>query len=326
MKLSQKEIRVLAVCETNAQISVEQISKKSGLKPHVVRHALKSLENRLIIHRRAYFNSFLLGTLPYLFAFSLSTEGKRKKTKLLQYLKSSPEVSYFAEVGGSYNVFVEVRSENTFRLQSFLDRLSLSFGNIFEAKALLALTSMNDFSVTASISERPSVREFATELLTTRVDLDPKDLLILKNLALHWGDSDAKVARQMNMPLTSYDYHLKKMVKSGLILGARYHLDLARVGLHTFYHLVSARGFHPNLRQKMLDFARKDPAVHCLRTFIGEWDFIFECHYDDYAFSIDFVERLDHALGAEIESINSLPVLKHVKVSDCTVFDTKKLC
>jgi len=319
MKLSAKELEILAACETEAELTFPAIAKRTGTKEHVVRRALDTLTKKGVIRRRAYINSFLLGTAPYLLAFALNTDGKRQRRKLLEYLQTLREVSYFSEVGGRFNIFTEIRFRSVHQIQSFLDQLSLEFGNVFEEKEILALTSMSDLPTLAKIKDRPRLREFATSISSLTVDLQELDLQILQSLSQSFEESNTRIAKRLNIPLSTFEYHVKRLEKIGLILGSRYQIDLSLLGLTTFNHLVSARGFHPALREKMLDFARHDPAVHCFRTFIGAWDFLFECHYQSSEESIEFVERLDAAHGADIDWVESVPVLKHGKVSDCTV-------
>ena len=109
------------------------------------------------------------------------------------------------------------------------------------------------------------------------------------------------------------------MRKEGVLLGARYFVNLSSLGYHTFYHVVSMKGFHPSMRKKMVEFARKNDSVHCLRVFLGAWDFMFECHYDKPSQSMDFNEKLSDLYGSEISHLETYSVLGLDKISDCTI-------
>jgi DNA-binding Lrp family transcriptional regulator len=302
-----------------ADLSIAQISQQSRQPTHVVRSALSFLQNNEIIQRRAYMNSFLIGTAPYLVALSLTSDGRKKRKQIAQYLYSSPHTSYVAMVGGNYSIFVEIRSNSIYGVQAFLDNLSTTFGSVFSQKEVLALTSMSDFSVFAAPTSRGSAREFTTIASDELYPLEEMDKQILRGLSQKWEDSVASLSRKLGAPTSTVEYRLSKLRCGGVLIGSRYFVNLFALGYQVFYHVCTIRGFHPELRAHLKTFARRDPAVHTFRTFLGAWDIIFECHYESAADVISFVERLTETYGDRIETIDSLPVLSSEKVSDCTV-------
>jgi DNA-binding Lrp family transcriptional regulator len=159
----------------------------------------------------------------------------------------------------------------------------------------------------------------ATELVSHSVTLHKLDTLILQALGRKWEDSIPALARTLGQPASTIDYHLKKLRSDGVIIGARYFVNLLGIGRQFFYHLVSTKGFHPQIRKALLDFARSETCCNTFRTFIGPWDVLFECHYDNASESLDFVERLLERYGPVIAKVETLSVLAHTKGSDCTV-------
>lgn len=325
MKLSDKEFMVLAACDTEADLSIAAIAKRVGSPEHVVRRTLQLLTERGAIHRRVYLNSFLLGTIPYLITFALNTEGRSKRKYLMEFLSTLPEVSYIADVTGKFHVLLEARFSSPYRMQDFLDRVSVHCGAIFSNKQVLFMTAMYDFPVFAPASHRPHLKEFATAVSEETVKLAHTDYLILDELAKKWDDSNALIARKLKLPVTSFDYHLQALRKKGVLLGARYFVNLAKLGYHTFYHMISTKGFDPGFRQKMLEYVRGEQCVHCLRVFVGPWDFVIESHYENAADSMEFAERLLEKYSEQIATVDSYTVLGLTKISDCTVPNSSEM-
>lgn len=319
MTLSSQERTILTACEMQADLTMQAIAKRAGVAEHVARRVITKLQDNGVVTRRLYMNSFLLGSLPYVVALTLSPSGQKVRGELHTYLLSQPEVGFLAHVSGHYNVFCEVRAESIFTLREFLDRLSVRFGSIFLDKQILALTSMNDFPVTASPGERNLSKEFATELMTTKCSLSPLDIKILQTLAKRWDDSVTSLARTLGQPASTVEYHLKKLRSEGVIVGSRYFVNLSALRHHFFYHLVSIKSFHPQIRHSMLCHARSEPCCNTFRSFIGPWDMLFECHYETTEEGLRFVERLLARHGADISKVETLSVLAHEKGSDCTV-------
>ncbi len=319
MKLTPKELKILAACETEADLSIAMIAKRTGSPEHVVQRVLQLLSQQGVIHRRAYMNSFLVGTIPFLIGFALNPDGRKIQKKLDSYLIKRPEVSYVAHVSGRFNLFIEARFTSTHQIQNFLDQLSLECGNIFSKKEILSLTAMYDLPVFANLSERLNLREFATSVSDKIAKLDKIDYQILQELSKSWEEPNTQISKRLNIPVSTFDYHVKRMRKDGVLLGARYFPNLFNMGFHTYYHAISMKGFHPELRERVLNYVRKEKSVHCLRVFLGAWDFLIECHYSSAAESIEFTDNFVEEFSIDISNIESYSVLKLEKVSDCTV-------
>lgn len=320
MKLSEQERAIVAACEMEGGLTVPEIAQRAGVVEHIARRALSKLKDAGVVKRRAYLNSFLLGTPPYLLTMTLTPAGQQHRKQLHAYLLGRSEVGFVSLVGGHYTIFCEVRAASMYQMQEFLDGLSHQFGNIFSSKQVLALTSMNDFPVFATLEERQRSGEFETKLGKVPLSLDALDVKILRLLGQEWEDSLSALARRMGQPASTVDYHLKKMREAGLLLGARYFVNLFALQQHFFYHLVSIKGFHPATRGAMLEFARGETCCNTFRSFIGPWNILFECHYDSANQGLEFVERLLARHAADISGVETVPVLAHDKGSDCTVF------
>jgi DNA-binding Lrp family transcriptional regulator len=323
MPLSSDERLILSACEMQADLTIPEIARRAGVAEHVARRVITKLQDGGAVTRRLYMNSFLLGTTPYLLVFTLNAAGQTAKRELQQYLLDQPQVGFISQVSGSYNIFCEVRAENLLSLRNFLDHLPEKFGGIFLDRQILALTSMNDFPVMGSLQAREGSKEFATELVPHSVSVGKLDTALLQALGRKWEDSSLALARLLGQPASTVDYHLKKLRSEGIIIGARYFVNLLGIGRHFFYHLVSTRGFHPVVRQRLLEFARSETCCNTFRTFLGPWDVLFECHYESASESLAFVERLLAKYDSVIAKVETLSVLAHTKGSDCTVATTQ---
>ncbi len=107
-----------------------------------------------------------------------------------------------------------MRAENVFSLLQFLDQISGRFGSIFVKKQILAMTSMNDFSVTTTAQEQALSKEFATELTGVRANVGELYTRILHTLGRKWEDSVTSLARALGQPASTVEYHLKKLARN----------------------------------------------------------------------------------------------------------------
>ncbi len=72
MKLTDSECKVLWAAQHQANASTLKLSKITGLRPHVVRHALYSLKERGIIHPIAVLDASMLQIACYDIYFSIN--------------------------------------------------------------------------------------------------------------------------------------------------------------------------------------------------------------------------------------------------------------
>jgi DNA-binding Lrp family transcriptional regulator len=319
MRLTEQQRKVIAACETEGDFTLAEIAARVALPQHTVRRALDRLESNQIIKRRVYVNSFLIGTAPYLIALSLSVEGRQQEHEMEAFLAKRPEVSFMSRVSDKYDLLIEVRCRAVYDVHTFLHVLAGRFPRSLDSKHVLAVTSLLDLPVLATLSERRKLAEFQIGVVNRVVPLDDLDRQILTLLTYDWRDSSAKLAKKCGAPLSTIDYRLQRLRSQGVIVGTRYWIDVEQLGLSTFYHFVSTKGFGEDCEQRMKAIARNNTCVHTFRCFIGSWDYLFECHYGDPRESLKFVEQLCREMSDEITRVSSVAVVRHRKVSDCTV-------
>ena len=104
----------------------------------------------------------------------------------------------------------------------------------------------------------------------------------------------------------------------------KYQVELSIVGACGGYSKIPAK-HAPAVGNSVLNSpinnlgSGSETCCNTFRTFIGPWDVLFECHYDNASESLDFVERFLERYGPVIAKVETLSVLAHTKGSDCTV-------
>ncbi|MCB0340056.1 MAG: Lrp/AsnC family transcriptional regulator, partial [Bdellovibrionales bacterium] len=87
MRISEKEMRLLACVELQAQLSVKEIAVETGMRQHTVRYLLHKLMDRGILSRkRPIVSNEDLGFVYYTIFFSLTLEEECSKSKLIKLL------------------------------------------------------------------------------------------------------------------------------------------------------------------------------------------------------------------------------------------------
>jgi DNA-binding Lrp family transcriptional regulator len=130
--------------------------------------------------------------------------------------------------------------------------------------------------------------------------------------------SQKTLAKELGIPASTLTYRIERMKREGLIVTARYWMNVAKVGGHRFAHLVAVRVPSAKLKAAFFQFARESKGVFVIRSFLGRWDFLLETHHEKGEEVAEFTSLLHARFPVEIAERETLSVLTHTKVSDCT--------
>ena len=136
MKLSDKESTVLAAAELRSQAPITLLKKESGLREHVIRHALRRMQERGIIAPVPLINLHKIGFSVYNIFFSSAAEGKTARQGIVKSLVSAPEVMWVGEFGGEYHYGVAFCAKRPANVIEFLHKLSKQHYHMFLDKAV----------------------------------------------------------------------------------------------------------------------------------------------------------------------------------------------
>ena len=319
MKLSDAERAVLEAAEFFADAPISEVARLAKVAPHVANNAIRRMINRGLIERRAYLDSYLLGTRPFMIFATIPAHRERSRKDFLVYLKKHPSISFVAEVVGTYNIWFELRSEEIFGIEEVLLEIAKRFGDILLKQDILAMPSHADFNfLLEERSRRLNAPYIETKFTSRSVSLDAIDFTILRALAKSWVSSQKALARELAIAPSTLSYRIDRMRRERLIVAARFWINREKLGGHRFAHLVSVRVPSEKLKSAFFQFAREQSGVFLLRSFLGRWNFLLETYHQKAEDVAEFTSALHDRFPIEIAERETLTVLTLSKTSDCT--------
>lgn len=321
--LQDLERQILSVVEFSADMPVPEIAEKVGVPSHRVYHALGRLFEQGIVVRRAYCDSYRLGSLPFMVGVTLASGACERREELLTALRRHPAVSFVAEVSGSYDCWFELRAADVCAAEEAIFGLMSRFGESIERREVYAMPRHTKYPAFAEGKDRRTC--IATAAGCEVVAIDAFDRKLLGLIAPSWMQSQRELAERLKVPTSTVSYRLQRLRDLKVLIGARLWVDFAKLGQQQYLHLLSFRCPSAALQHRLHSFALAEADVFMVRGLLGRWDVLIEAHHDSPAGVKSFTSRLQRSFRSELRESSACAVLAFSKTSDCTVLGDMKL-
>jgi DNA-binding Lrp family transcriptional regulator len=273
MKLSEKEATVLAASELRAQAPIAVLKKESGYKEHIIRHALRRLREREVIHPIPVINLHRIGFSVYNIFFSSSAQGKTARQQIVRSLVSSPEAMWVGEFGGEYHYGVAFCARRPAHVVTFLQALSRKHKDVFLEKAVSLTVSSTLFPRKYLSGRRMTIEPVTVTFSDTIVEVDELDMNILSALSTFGDLSHRQLASKVQVPLSTLELRIRKLRERKVIVGDIYVVSPDHFDRQSFKLLVYTKGLDPELSKRMHIFCNQHRDIVYLFECVGVWGF-----------------------------------------------------
>ncbi len=314
MKLYERERRILACVELQADKPLKLISRQTGYREHTVRYNLKRLyEREIISQRRPIIDMNRLGYINYNLFFSLTSESQKRKDNFVQYLLASPYVTWMFELGGDFRYGISISVKHITSIGEFLELLSKEFGNIFFEKLFTVELSYQYYGRRYLSSETFLKAPLSFQVARTPEELDEQDAKILNALANSRYSSYTELADSLKIPLPTFERRRHRLEQSGIIKGYSYWVSASRLGMEPYIILIYVRGINPKFKLELNRFARDEVRVVYVIESMGNWDYELGIEVQSNKDLTLITERLYDQFGTDLKTIKVVPILDYLK-------------
>lgn len=315
MKISEKQRAILACIDVDANTSLEAIQKQTGYRQHVIRYQIQQMKDKEIITPVAFIDVYPLGYTDYAMYFSISSKDKKTQQQLIQYLTSSPLISWFAGMGGDFQFGVAIYAKHFYEVTELLDNIAAKFGNILLNKSIKVIIEFIQFPRKYLGAQKKDIRPSYFGGTRNVVEIDETDHKILSVMANQSHNSVNEIAKLAGIPLSTAHYRIKQLEENKIITGYIYGIDTTKIGMLSYELLIYTKGLYQQLRDDMYDFAQHHKQIVHFLSCLGTWDFELGVHVEEAEDINGVVQELFEAFGDQIVSIKTLPLLRAYKTS-----------
>ena len=314
IRLSEKEREILAVVQTDAELSVQEIVDRTGFAAHSVRYHIGNLQTRGIIGQPLPFiNVYRLGYTEYVLYMSLSAEGQAKREELLDALSQTAAVSWVLQVGGQYQYVVSICASHVQHVAKLLNKLCQHYGNVFAEKEMslrLAFTYYGRRYLSDAETAPTRLHVGGADEL---VEVDDVDRKILSAMAHGEYKSVSHLSRLTGVPNTTLERRKRRLEEQRVVDGYTYQLRASDIGVQQFKLLIRVKGVNPDLTRALYDFCEETLGVVFFVECIGTWDYEFGIEVEEAATASDLSQSLHTKFQQEVLGIHMVPVISYLK-------------
>lgn len=313
MKLSDREKTILANVELRANASIADLAKRSGVRPTRISYVLKKFSENGIITPTVFVDMTKLGYSDYVLYFSIASKaGSKHAREFVEFLLSSPYVTWVSELSGSYQYGAAIFAKNVNELVTFFDVLSEKFGDLLQQKAIRLTRTFTRFN-RKYLDPRAEVQSVSFGFSPAQKTIDDIDEKILLALATGGEASLRRVALKNNLALSTCHRRARSLEENGIIAGHLYFIDATQFGSTLFNVLIGTRGLRASLRKALLAWSANHPNVIHFIECVGEWDFEIGVEVQRPEQSTQIVQELFEQFGDEIVHIEVMMILRNLK-------------
>jgi Lrp/AsnC family transcriptional regulator, leucine-responsive regulatory protein len=139
--LDDADKKILKQLSINARINIVDLAQKTKLSRDVINYRLKKLKKEgIIVHYRCYLNLQNLGVNHYKIIFRTKNLDEDSEQKVKQYVSKHKKATQFLKLIGSWDMEIELETENEDELYSILNEIRKEFSDIIRDFDILRIT------------------------------------------------------------------------------------------------------------------------------------------------------------------------------------------
>jgi len=312
MAITDQQSQILSLVELDAETPITKLQKQTNFRSHTIHYALHRLQQLDIIKKVPFIDMKKLGYLDFALYFSLATGQSNKRKEILDYLLTSPVVTWVGELGGDFQYGLAMYVKTLPEFLNFLNELSEKFGDVFFQKSFSLHTSFVRFN-RKYLHPQTVPMNISVETPDKIVILDDLDKKILWATATYPDHSRRELANTLKIPFSTLNKRVNALEKKEILKGYVYFVDPTKLRMQTFNFLIYAKGLPKKLKKQLLNFSEKHQNIIHLVECIGEWDFEIGVEVEKNADTTKILQELYESFGEDIRTIKTVPVFKNVK-------------
>jgi DNA-binding Lrp family transcriptional regulator len=310
--LTKCDLDLLGQIELDADIPLTTVARRLGRHSMVVqRHVQRLIERGVILGRTAVFDTSRVGVIEYGFFLVLGPRTEKLRSKFLTYLKSRPGVSWVAEVGGEFDLAINVLARHPGDILSLFDACGATFPGLIVRKEMVQRTTRIR-CYRGYLGGRYGVRFRSGESAHDLV-LSESEVRIIRSLDALGFESYRELAQRCEISVPTFTRIIRHFKQVGFLKGLGYRLDTELLGRMQFRMMIAFKHLPPSSIEAMLNLAPRIEGVKLLVRCLGPWDFEMEYDAISHRAAREMSARIWATFGDDLSSVRVIPIFEHVR-------------
>lgn len=275
---------VLSRLESNGRASYARIGRDLGMSKERVKRSAERLKVKGVVTQySAVVNITRLGFTPYVTYVQLISCNEKMRHNILRKLCTYRDIYWVSRMGGKFDLLFALAAPSirvfAIRLSEIQAEFDGKFGKLAINTRLQTIQFPRNYlakrapSRTSTTPAKPL--SFGKDFDAT--ELSEVDTRLINVLAVNARLPATLLARELSLPRTTVQRHLRRLEQAGIIQGYVANVQVSTLGYETYRLLLMTANRRPQLFDEIYEFARKSDHVTYIDFGIGEWDIELTC-------------------------------------------------
>lgn len=292
--------------DNNSRLPISQLSSRLKAKRDRVAYRLKGLKESGILRKcTVLVDPYRFGLTIFKVYLQLNHDRKRRD-ELLKTLWERPDIYWFAEMEGRFDVAFAMYAPSPFEFSSTLDEVLDSFRDLVRKFNVCTLVEVWLFR--KRFLKGVGAKYVKIGGAPENHPLDAKDFLILAYLAEDSRTSTKDIAERLGSSPTLVTTRIARMEKLGVIIGYQTEIDLGKLGLSSFKARVDVRKHDSQSLDALFDYARLNNNLVIIIRQLGDCKVELEFEVRDFEQYSEIIEDLKDKFPRLIREIETVAI------------------
>jgi len=312
--LDLKDKKILYALDLNARKSFKEIGREVKLSKEVVNYRIKRMEALGII--KGYYtviNMTKLGYICNVFYVKLRDISIEKEKEMINYFISDSKYWWVDSADGYIDLGVGVWEKSIADAYKTRTELFTSFKQYFGKVMNVFYVNFYIYNKAYLLGKKTKETKPIIYKLEECIESDDTDKKILDIISDKARIPTVEIAKNINLPISTVNFRLKKLIENKVIEGFRPILDLSKIGY--YWYKVSFVLKDYTKKQQILDFCSIHPNIVYAYETTGDYDLDIEMEVESYERFRSIIEEIKTKFKDTIESYDHLLWYKEHKLS-----------
>ena len=233
--LDLKDRKILYELDINSRQSFNKIARTVGLsKDSIIYRVNKLKEEGIIKQFHTIVDVGKLGFTSFRLYLKLQNTTPQKEAEIIEFLKKQKIVTWLVSIDGEYNIGMWVLTKSIKEMNLLWKELLKKYMNYIDKKWLTIFTRVSYFPRVYLLEKKQNFDEFVFITEPEEVDLDQKDIELLKLLASDASIPVLDLSQKLKLTPKTIASRIKELERNKIIIGYRTMFDLERLGYQYF--------------------------------------------------------------------------------------------
>ncbi len=314
-KMTKYDWQLVFYCSENARIKLKELSALIDKSSQRLKYNLSQMEKGgITLSPHAIFDYSFFGLLLFRVYFRGGYIREKDKQKTLQLLQQHHSVVSVYELGGEFDMVIEMEAPNASRFNKELKKLIYDLPNLNNYKVVLNIVThlhpRQYLLPPSKILPEKGIIVGGDKALET---FDWPERLIIHSLLLCPKIRFARLAKEAGINIKTAIGIFKGLRKRKILRGFNYVIDTNKLGIHKYRLFCKLHNLSLERETALMEFCAQTPGIVQVNKTVGDWDMEIDIESLEKGSVRYLIARIREDFADMIESLNNMEFYYYYK-------------